>query len=123
MSDKITFGQKREEPEPKPNRKYAGHVDFDDEQKTVIKTKGMTRKPRKPKENYRPIKEGDLHQVIIDALKGDIKVAHETKRIMKSGFARKPFGGNRKGGGGWNSTAYAIFEAIERSGKVFVKKE
>jgi len=112
MGKTVTFGQKtKTTPPPAP---MAAPVEAPKPRKTT---------PRKPKENYRPITEGDFHQIIIDALKGMGNVDEATFKTMKSGFARRPFGGDRKGGGGWNGTAYAIGEAIARSGKVYIKKE
>lgn len=124
----ITFGKKKKTEEDstvKPKRKYAGHVDFDKEEPVVIKTKGVTRKPRKttPKVDYKPITEGDLYQILISAVGGKGNITDATLKVMKSGFARKPFGGDRRGGGGWNSTAYAIIEAFESSGLIYIKKE
>ena len=116
MSGKITFGKKsKSDPIATP---VIAPVETPKPRKTTPKTP-----PRKPRENYRPVKEGDLHQIIIDALKGNGNVDNATFKTMKSGFARRPFGGDRKGGGGWNSTAYAVIEAFERSGKVYIKKE
>ena len=103
LNGKITFGRK--EPEP------------------VVVPRTTPRAPRKAKENYRPAREGDLYQALKDAIEKEFDVDPETLKRMKSGFARKPFGGDRKGGGGWNSTAYAVFEAIEKSGRFYIKKE
>lgn len=76
----------------------------------------------KKRAKYGLIVQGDIHQAIIDAMEGEIKIDSQTRAGMKKHFGREPFGGNRKSGGGWNSTAYAIIKALVKSGRFYIKK-
>lgn len=79
-------------------------------------------KPRKSRATYKLLEKGDLFQVIFDTIQGNVPVKSKTITDMKKHFAENPFGGHRKGGGGWNATAYAIFEAIVKSERFYIKK-
>lgn len=110
-------GDKKQDPVPESIKKV---VEVD---RTPVQQKSRTRPaPRKSGENYKLVNEGDLYQIIKDCLKGEFPVEKATLGNMKKNFARQPFGGNRKGGGGWNSTAYALFEALVKSEKLHIKK-
>ncbi len=119
----ITFG---DEPETtkKTKIKYLGKPDFDDK-KDQIKVEGMETKqktPRKPRASTKPVTQGDLEDIIRKVIKEEIKIDPELLQRMKKGYSKRPFGGERKNSGGWNSITYAIFEVLEDSKILFIKK-
>lgn len=74
-------------------------------------------------QEVREVTEGDLFNIIKDALKGEIVVGSELLARMKRGYPKMPFGGEKIGSGGWNSITYAIFEVLIASEQFYIKKE
>jgi len=116
MSPKLSFKPK-EKKTPEVPTKVSRPADIEKPTPTPRPSQ-----PRKPRASYKPLEKGDLFQVIFDTTRGNIPVKPKTVQNMKKHFAENPFGGHRKGGGGWNATAYAIFEAIVKSERFYIKK-
>lgn len=98
----------------------------EEEKKTPLVTPTVSKRtvtPPRKRENYQAVTKGDLVNILSDACAGKVKIKSDVQQKLKRHFGQYPFGGARKGAGGWNTTAYAIFEVLLSSEKFFIKTE